>query len=101
MAEELRQNQFLLLPVCRVQTASLFNTYQRRRLANSREHHHIHQFGGIERAHGKQADQCADTFGAVLTKWAVFAYNDVLFQPGYHFLFQVIHLSFLGKLGVG
>jgi hypothetical protein len=57
------------------------------------EHQRIQQIRGIKRTHGKQAYQCADTFGAVLAKRAVFSDNDVVLQRGRYFLFQVIHLS--------
>jgi hypothetical protein len=54
--------------------------------ANSSEHQHIHQFGGIKRRRGKHAYQCADTSGAVLAKRAVFAKHNVFLQRGRYFV---------------
>jgi hypothetical protein len=49
---------------------------------------YIQPFSGIKRTEGKQAHQCADTFGAVLAERAVFADNNVFLQRGRYFLFH-------------
>jgi len=71
------QEQFLPVQFARYKPLCFFNSNKSHRFANSGEHQQTYQLADVQREHGKQPNQCADTFGAFLTKRAVFTDNHV------------------------